>query len=78
MPEMDGCEAARAIRTAEAGLAHVPIIALTAHAQDEDSARILASGIDRHLTKPLRRSALAEMLQTYAPQGLQPRPADAA
>ena len=78
MPEMDGCEATRAIRAEEAGRTRVPVIAITAHAQDEETERILASGIDRHLTKPLRRSALAEVLQTYAPQDLSPRPADAA
>jgi len=78
MPEMDGCAATRAIRAEEAGLAHVPVIALTAHAQEEESERILASGIDHHLTKPLRRSALTDVLQTYAPLGLRPRRADAA
>lgn len=69
MPEMDGCSAARAIRQSEAGRAHVPIIALTAHATDEDSGRILSSGIDHHLTKPLRRSSLLDALRTYAPPG---------
>lgn len=78
MPEMDGCEATRAIRAEEGGRAHVPVIALTAHAQDEDTGRILAAGIDRHLTKPLRRSVLAEVLQTYAPHTFRAPPADAA
>ncbi len=72
MPEMDGCTAARTIRAAEAGRAHVPIIALTAHAQEEETERILASGIDHHLTKPLRRSVLIAALQTYAPAGAIP------
>lgn len=78
MPEMDGCSAATAIRQAEAGRARVPIIALTAHATDEDSGRILASGIDHHLTKPLRRSALLETLRTYGPPGIPLSVADAA
>jgi len=78
MPEMDGCAAARAIRDAEAGRAHVPIIALTAHATGEDGDRILASGIDHHLTKPLRRSQLIEAMQTYGPPGAVEVPASAA
>jgi CheY-like chemotaxis protein len=57
MPEMDGKEAARAIRAAEAGTAHVPIVALTAHAMDGDADGILATGMDRYLTKPLRKIA---------------------
>lgn len=69
MPEMDGCAAARAIRTLEAGRAHVPIIALTAHANEEDSTRILSAGIDLHMTKPLRRSLLIEAIETHAPAG---------
>lgn len=65
MPEMDGCTAARTIRAAEAGLAHVPIIALTAHVMEEDTERILASGIDQHLTKPLRKSVILDVLHRY-------------
>lgn len=66
MPVMDGCAAARSIRDAEGSLAHVPIIALTAHAMEEDGDRIRASGMDHHLTKPLRRSAILDVLTRYA------------
>jgi CheY-like chemotaxis protein len=59
MPELDGCAASNEIRSIEGGRARVPIIALTAHAMEDDSVRFLAAGIDRHLTKPLRKSALA-------------------
>ncbi|MFN3970410.1 MAG: response regulator [Gemmobacter sp.] len=72
MPEMDGREAARAIRLAEGlagGDAHVPIVALTAHAMEGDAADILAAGIDRYLTKPLRKTAIMEMLETFRPEG---------
>ncbi|VDC27279.1 hybrid sensor histidine kinase/response regulator [Pseudogemmobacter humi] len=76
MPEMDGKQAASAIRTAEAaeGLPRVPILALTAHAMDGDSGGILAAGIDRHLTKPLRRSEICAALAEYQPAAC--RPAD--
>lgn len=65
MPVMDGCAAARNIREAEAGRAHVPIIALTAHAMEEDGHRIRAAGMDHHLTKPLRRSAILDVLARF-------------
>ncbi len=68
MPEMDGKDAARAIRTMEAGTGrHVPIVALTAHAMDGDADDILAAGIDRYLTKPLRRTAIMEALTMHLP-----------
>lgn len=73
MPEMDGKQAASAIRTAEAGTGlHVPILALTAHAMDGDEAGILASGIDRYMTKPLRKSAIARAIADLCPPAARP------
>jgi len=67
MPQMDGREASLAIRALEAGKTHVPIVALTAHAMDGDSADILAAGIDRYMTKPLRKGAIAATLSEFCP-----------
>ncbi|HRK42934.1 MAG TPA: response regulator, partial [Gemmobacter sp.] len=72
MPEMDGRDAARAIRQLEAGQSHVPIVALTAHAMEGDADAILAAGIDRYLTKPLRKTAIYDALQAYTPPGVLP------
>lgn len=73
MPEMDGREAARAIRAAEGGgRTHTPIVALTAHAMDGDSEGILAAGIDRYMTKPLRKQAIIETLTEFCPAGVHP------
>jgi len=69
MPEMDGREAARAIRALEAGRTHVPIVALTAHAMDGDEEGILAAGIDRYMTKPLRKAAISGVLAEFCPPG---------
>ena len=68
MPEMDGRDATRAIRALESHLGgHVPIVALTAHAMDGDETGILASGMDRYLTKPLRKSAIAGVITDFCP-----------
>ncbi len=77
MPEMDGRQAARAIRDLEAGRGHLPIVALTAHAMDGDEEGILAAGIDRYMTKPLRKAAIAAVLAEFCPaeaRSLDPEP----
>ncbi|WP_232831563.1 hybrid sensor histidine kinase/response regulator [Pseudogemmobacter bohemicus] len=74
MPGMDGREATRAIRASEAarGLKPVPIIALTAHAMEGDEEGILASGMDRYLTKPLRKSEISAVVMEFAAEGCRP------
>ncbi len=67
MPELDGRDAAPAIRKLEAGRSHVPIVALTAHAMEGDAEGILAAGIDRYMTKPLRKAAIAGVLAEFCP-----------
>lgn len=72
MPGMDGKEATRQIRASEreAGLDPVPIVALTAHALSGDAEEILSAGLDRYLTKPLRKDALIEAVRDYVPAAL--------
>ncbi|MGE5372564.1 MAG: response regulator [Solirubrobacterales bacterium] len=67
MPEMDGIEATRLIREleAEAGK-HTPIIALTAHAFDEDRERVLMAGMDGYITKPFHATELFELIEQNA------------
>lgn len=64
MPELDGLEAARRIRAAEAasGAAPMRIVALTANAFEEDRQAALAAGMDDALTKPVDPQRLAQAL----------------
>jgi len=68
MPELDGREATRRIRIAEArhGARRTPIIALTASAFADDRDACLAAGMDGFLVKPLDRERLAEVLASAA------------
>ena len=63
MPEMDGLEAAAAIRALNrADAKKIPIIALTANAFDEDVQRSLQAGMNAHLTKPVEPDHLYQTL----------------
>jgi CheY-like chemotaxis protein len=72
MPEMDGYEATRRIRAYEAGLAPVPIIAMTANVFREDIEKCLAAGMNGHVGKPLDFNEVLEKLRTYLKQGESP------
>jgi signal transduction histidine kinase/DNA-binding response OmpR family regulator len=67
MPEMDGLEATRLYREREkeAGRKGIPIIALTADAVKGDREKCIEAGMDNYLTKPLKLSALSEILGLY-------------
>jgi hypothetical protein len=69
MPEMDGKEATRRIRADEAarGLPRTPIVALTAHALEGDRQQILAAGLDRYLTKPLKKAEILAAIAAFHP-----------
>jgi signal transduction histidine kinase/CheY-like chemotaxis protein len=77
MPEMDGYEACRRIREAEKarGAARVPIVAVTAHATDDDRGRADAAGMDGYLTKPLTLDTFTAVVLPLLPGGAQPAPA---
>jgi two-component system, sensor histidine kinase and response regulator len=65
MPEMDGFEATTAIRAREAKEKHTPIIAVTAHHEEEFIARAHAVGMDGHLPKPIEREALRAVIDQW-------------
>ncbi|MBN1264004.1 MAG: response regulator [Anaerolineales bacterium] len=67
MPEMDGFEATRRIRSGEAGGSNpaIPIIALTAHALKGDREKCIEAGMDGYITKPLNPEELKQVLETW-------------
>lgn len=67
MPVMDGYTATMAIRAWERDhdLPPTPIIALTALALREEGTRILEAGCNTHVTKPVKKSTLLEILHAY-------------
>ena len=67
MPRMSGSEAAIQIRKVEtqAGHKHIPIIALTAHSLSDERDKLLASGIDDYVGKPISQAQLLQILQRW-------------
>jgi PAS domain S-box-containing protein len=64
MPDMDGFEATRTIRTMEEHTGrHQQIVALTAHAMMGDRERCLEAGMDAYLSKPINAQELYEVLE---------------
>lgn len=64
MPEMDGVEATRRIRTAPSAR-RVPIIAMTANAMQGDRETCLAAGMDDYISKPIRPDRVKEALERW-------------
>jgi CheY-like chemotaxis protein len=66
MPEMNGYEATRAIRAAEAAKGtRVPIIGVTAHALKGDREKCLDSGMDDYLSKPISPDRLGAKIGNW-------------
>ena len=67
MPHMDGFELTEAIRQAEPAGTRLPIVAITANAMQGEAQRCRARGMDDYLSKPLRMTDLATMLEKWLP-----------
>jgi CheY-like chemotaxis protein len=68
MPELDGLQAAAAIRRHERSHGgHVPIIAMTAHALRGDRERCIEAGMDDYVSKPIRVEELVRALHEARP-----------
>ncbi len=72
MPQMDGIEATRNIRSADVRARsgeRIPIVAVTAHAMRHDREVCFAAGMDGYLSKPFSREELLQALSAWRKQG---------
>ncbi len=69
MPEMDGYQATRHIRSLDSAQHAIPIVAMTANTMDEDRKRCLAVGMDDFIGKPVRLADLKEVLHRFSATG---------
>ncbi|MDZ7636850.1 MAG: response regulator [Bryobacterales bacterium] len=71
MPDMDGIEATRFIRSNADRIGRVPIVAVTAFGHEEDRLRCFDAGVDEFMVKPIRIEALAKVLAQWAPVNIE-------
>lgn len=65
LPDINGCEVSRQIRTLEERNKNTPIVALSAHVDENHKKECLKAGIQQILIKPLDEDKNAELLNTY-------------
>jgi CheY-like chemotaxis protein len=68
LPDMDGWEATRRIKT-DPATKHIPVVALTANAMEGDREKALAAGCDDFDTKPVELPRLLDKIRALAPAG---------
>jgi signal transduction histidine kinase/CheY-like chemotaxis protein/HPt (histidine-containing phosphotransfer) domain-containing protein len=75
MPVMDGYQATAAIRALpDKDKANVPIMAMTAHAYDDDREKCIRAGMNDYISKPFKSKDLIEKLSSLMDTPLQTRP----
>jgi PAS domain S-box-containing protein len=75
LPDQSGIEVTLEVRRRETATgAHIPIVALTAHAMNEDRLRCLEAGMDDYVSKPVRPEQLLSAIERVASRfSLEPR-----
>ena len=69
MPEMDGCEAARQIRSRWSDAERPRLIAMTGNAMQGDREKCLEAGMDDYISKPIRVKELEHILVHWGTRG---------
>lgn len=68
IPNMDGYELARQIRSEDGELIHLPIVAITANAIDGAAQDCLEAGMDDYIAKPVQMKELHRVLEIFMPR----------
>ena len=68
LPDIDGIEALRRIREARS-LDRVPVIAVSASVMPDDHQKIVRSGFDAFVTKPINLKSFLDTVQRFLAQG---------
>lgn len=68
MPDLDGLETTRLIRSQEKPGEHLPVIAMTANAMEGDRESCINAGMDDFISKPVITSDLRNILARWVPQ----------
>ncbi len=66
--DRNGLELVRSIR-ADVRLAHLPVVAVTAHAMHDDENRILRAGVDGYVSKPIDTRQFARLVEEIIRNG---------
>jgi CheY-like chemotaxis protein len=66
LPGQDGLSLTRQLK-ADPAMAHIPIVALTAHAMTGDRENCLAAGMDDYITKPIHLEELLQKVEQFSP-----------
>lgn len=70
LPDIDGYEVARRLRKSKKpALANIPIVAVTANAMRGDDQKVLESGVDIYMTKPINIQQLLDTVSRLLPAG---------
>jgi two-component system cell cycle response regulator DivK len=64
IPKMDGYEVARRLKSLEE-FREIPIVALTAHAMKGDREKVIASGFEGYISKPINVRELPDQVRSY-------------
>ena len=64
LPKVSGYDATRTLKT-QPETAHIPIVALTAHAMAEERERAMDAGCDGYITKPIDTRAFADQVREH-------------
>lgn len=65
MPEMNGIDAAKLIRSSGIVAPEFPIVAVTANSDDDDRAAYKAAGMQGYIQKPISPEALVDVLKQF-------------